>query len=278
MRAYFPIPPNIRLKSCEDKILGSITYLNTPNNRLESMFIRKVYKDIVYLGIYHLKNKYWRLKKVIKCEPFEFVEINRLELNFEDHEMVVVVAKKSNCFEEESKILPEPDSLRIDNSIVAQRVSLNFSFLKSTSSYQGEYPLQMARLEKSSFLSFDTLKGLRNKSSQSFLILMNISKNSNSTDEMEVKFFDPKNKDKFKLLFANLNAFTVFDPEKYEKGFNDKETIFLTSKSCTFVPIILTIDLSTYQLSVEHMHPPSEYFMSPRKRELIKIIKSQWLN
>ena len=88
---------------------------------------------------------------MIKCEPFEFVEINRLEQNFEDHEMVVVVAKKSNCFEEESKILPEPDS-RIDNSIVVQRVSLNFSFLKSTSSYQGEYPLQMARLEKSSFI------------------------------------------------------------------------------------------------------------------------------
>ena len=41
MRAYFPIPPNIRLKSCKDKILGSITFLNTPNNRLESMFIRK---------------------------------------------------------------------------------------------------------------------------------------------------------------------------------------------------------------------------------------------
>ena len=86
MKAYFPVPPNIRLQSCKDKIFGSITYLNTPNNRLESIFIRKAYKDIVYLGIYHLKNKYWRLKKVIKSAPFEFAEINRGELNFEDHE------------------------------------------------------------------------------------------------------------------------------------------------------------------------------------------------
>ena len=55
---------------------------------------------------------------------------------------------------------------------------------------------------------------------------MNISKNRNSTDEMEVKFFDPKNKDKFKLLFANLNAFTVFEPEKYEKDLMIKKQFF----------------------------------------------------
>ena len=43
MRAYFPVPPNIRLKSCKDKILGSITYLNTPNNRIDS--IEKIKKE-----------------------------------------------------------------------------------------------------------------------------------------------------------------------------------------------------------------------------------------
>ena len=54
--------------------------------------------------------------------------------------MVVAVGKKSNSFIDNTLILPKPDSLKVDNSIVAQRTSLNFSYLKSTTSYQGEYP------------------------------------------------------------------------------------------------------------------------------------------
>ena len=53
--------------------------------------------------------------------------------------MVVLVPKNINNFPSESHQLPNPDSLRIDRSLVADRSSLNFSIKDSTTSYQGEY-------------------------------------------------------------------------------------------------------------------------------------------
>ena len=38
MSAYFPIPPSISLNQSENKIIGSVTFLNFPNNRLNSIF------------------------------------------------------------------------------------------------------------------------------------------------------------------------------------------------------------------------------------------------
>ena len=277
MKAYFPIPPNITIPKYKEKIFGSITFLNTPNNRLKSIFSNKNYNVIVFLGIYHLKNKAWNLLKVIKCYPLEFVEISRKEFMIKDNEMIVVITRKTNSFKKETEILPEPDSLRIDNSTVAQRVAINFSFLKSTSSYQGEYPLGMASIKKSSFLTFDTLKGLNDINKKNFLILMNISKKYTSSDPVEVKIFNPKDKSNYKLLIAKRNYSSIFETVEYEKEFKEKETIFLTSNVCTFVPIILSVDLKTTQLSVEHMHPPSEFFNASNKQELIKITKNQWL-
>ena len=149
MKVYFPIPPNIKIANTKGKIISSITFLNIPNNRLKSLFFKK-YQDKVFLGIYHLKNKKWLLLKIKECDPLQFIEINRKELNVNDNEIVVIVPKKSKTFEKETIFLPKPDSLKIDNSIVAQRVSLNFSYLDSCSSYQGEYPYNMACLKKSS--------------------------------------------------------------------------------------------------------------------------------
>ena len=31
-------------------------------------------------------------------------------------------------------------------------------------------------------------------------------------------------------------------------------------------------------LSVEHVHPPTEYFFGPRKNEVIRLTKMQWIN
>ena len=88
------------------------------------------------------------------CKPFEFLEISRCELNVMDDEIVVIVPKKSNSFQYVVDILPEPESLRVDNSFVAQRVSLNFSYLNAESSFQGEYPFNLANSKKGSLFSF----------------------------------------------------------------------------------------------------------------------------
>ena len=216
MKVYFPIPPNIKIANTAEKIISSITFLNIPNNRLKSLFFKK-YQDKVFLGVYHLKNKKWLLLKIKECAPLEFIEINRKQLNVNDTEIVVVVPKKSNTFEKETMILPKPDSLKIDNSIVAQRVSLNFSFLDSCSSYQGEYPYKMSGLKKGSFLSFDSLKWIKNKNLKSFLILMNISKDINTTDPVEIKIFNPNNKERTKIISANRNSYKFMKYQNMKK-------------------------------------------------------------
>ena len=277
MKAYFPLPPNIKISNIKQKVNGSITFLNTPNNRLKSIFLNKTYKDIVFLGIYHLKNKSWVLLKVQKCNPFEFLEIRRDELNVMDEEIVVVVPKKSNSFQYVSDILPEPESLRVDNSFVAQRVSLNFSYLNAESSYQGEYPFNLADQNKSSFLSFDSLKGSKGKNYKNFLILINISRNYNTKDSIDIKFFNPKFKDRIRLISARKNSITIVETNEYEKKLNEEEIIFFTSDISSFIPIFLSLDIKHNQLSVEHTHPPTEYFSGANKNDLVKLTKKQWL-
>ena len=277
MRAYFPLPPSISIDGIKNKIIGSITFLNCPNNRLKPIFFNKRYNDIVYLGVYILNSQVWTLLTIKECKPFDFIELNRKQLNVEDHQMVVAVAKKNNNFQEKSKYLPEPDSLKIDNSIVEQRVSMNFSYLKSTTSYQGEYPFKMSTLKKGSLLSFDTIKDSTISSTKNFIILMNLSKNYSSIKSTRVKFFDPRNKEKFIYINAYRNFFTVIDKEKYEKLLNTNKTIFMTSELSTFIPILLCFNCETKQLSVEHTHPPSEYFFGPQKLNLVRIVKKKWI-
>lgn len=277
MKAYFPLPPNIKISEIDQKINGSITFLNVPNNRLESIFLNKTYKDKVFLGIYHLKNKSWVLLKVQKCNPFEFFELRRDELDVKDEEIVVIVPKKSNSFQSESDILPEPESLRVDNSFVAQRVSLNFNYQNSESSFQGEYPFNLANSNKTSFLTFDALKGSKGKELKNFLILINISRNHNLKDSIQIKFFNPKYKDKFRFISARKNSITIFETNQYEKEFNEKDLIFLTSEISSFIPIFLSLDLQNNQLSVEHTHPPTEYFSGLNKKNIVKLTKNQWL-
>ena len=277
MRAYFPLPPTISIEGIQDKIIGSITFLNCPNNRLKPFFSNKRYDDIVYLGIYLFNNQNWNLLGIQKCNPFDFLEINRNHLNVDDTQMIVVIAKKINDFKKISITLPEPDSLKIDDSIVEQRVSMNFSFLKSVSSYQGEYPLNMSELKKGSLFTFDTLKDSENSSIKNYVILMNLSKNYSFSERERIKIFNPENKDKFKYIDAFRNSFNILETNIYEKLLDSQKTIFLTSETCSFIPIMLSVNLQTNQLSVEHTHPPTEYFFGPQKFEFMHLMKKIWI-
>ncbi len=277
MSAYFPLPPTILIPELKNKVTGSFTFLNCPNNRLKRTFFKRQYKEIVFLGIYALRNSKWTLLIVKKCNPYEFIEINRKNLDVNDNEMVVAVGKKSNLFDNQTLILPKPDSLKVDNSVVAQRASLNFSLLQATTSYQGEYPFAMSNLEKGSLLTFDTLKSSNNSKTKNFLILMNISRKSSSSEEVKIKLFDPRNRTEYFYLTARKNHFSILETDLYEKNFNNPSTYFISSESCPFIPIMLSLDLKKNNLSVEHTHPPTEYFFGAQKLKLTNLIKEEWI-
>ena len=120
MSCYFPLPPNIELESENEKIYSSLTFLNYPSNfRVKNK--KKNFEQIVFLGIYIIKDNFWKLLKVQKCEFKEFVEIKRSELNIDDTEMAVLLLSKDNNFSQ-CKVLPKPFPLRIDNAKVDERV------------------------------------------------------------------------------------------------------------------------------------------------------------
>lgn len=274
MSSYFPIPPTIWIEELSLNIYGSTTFLNVPNNRLKSKIFEKSDKNIIYLGLYSLSNNYWSLINVYTCRPYDFLEISRKNLNIDNESMIVLVPKKKNEFPKETNNLPKPDSLRIDNSPVAERSSLNFTINNNTTSYQGEYPFEMASLKKSSFLTFDILRSSLNKKVINYIIFMNILRDSSFQDDVIIKIFKPSDMKNNKKIIAKKNSYTLHKLSEIE---NFNEPNFYKTNQCSFIPIMFSIDLDSKQLSVEHTHPPTELFFGSNKFKAVKILKKQWM-
>ena len=94
MRAYFPLPPTISIEGIQDKIVGSLTFLNCPNNRLKPIFSKNEYKESVFLVLYSNNKVKWDLLQVEECKPMDFLEINRNQFYVEDNQMIVAILKK----------------------------------------------------------------------------------------------------------------------------------------------------------------------------------------
>lgn len=278
MSSYFPIPPTINVAELSLEISGSTTFLNSPNNRLKDRTFGKSYNQLIYLGLYSLEKYNWSLIKVFKTRPFEFTKVERKDFECHSNQMLVLVPQKTNNFPKVTKKLPRPDSLRIDKSPVAERCSLNFSFKNSITSYQGEYPFEMALLKKSSFLSFDALKQTCKKDEVlNFIIYMNININSDLRGEVNINVFNPS-KSFFKTKFvAKRNSFTIHRIQEQKERENIDSVCFYTSEECSFIPITLTLNLETNQLSAEHTHPPTELFYGLNKIEGVRLLKKTWL-
>ncbi len=278
MSSFFPIPPTINLEESSLEITGSTTFLNIPNNRLKGTIIGKSYNKVIYLGLYALEKYNWTLIKIFKTFPYEYVQVERKDFEVHSNQMLVLVPQKTNNFPKTPKKLPNPDSLRIDKSPVAERCSLNFHFKKSITSYQGEYPFEMASLEKSSFLSFDALKqSFNSEELVNFIIFMNINVNSDLQGEVKINVFNPSNKSLKKEFIARRNSFTIHRIQEENNGEKLDSVCFYTSKDSSFIPINLTLNLKTHQLSAEHTHPPTELFYGLNKMDGVRLLKKTWL-
>ena len=244
---------------------------------MNNSIFEKQYTSIIYLGLYCLNEQNWILIKTLECIPYEFVEVHRKNLKVDDNQMLLLVPKTTNNFPTETKELPKPDLLKLDKSPITQRVSLNFNFKKSTSSYQGEYPYKMASLKKGSLFTFDGLKQIsEDKKLINFLIFMNINIHSESQEEVIIKVFNPANKKQENNISAKKNSFTIHRIEDKNVSDIKNETLFYTSNYSSFVPITLSVNLQTNQLSAEHTHPPADLFIGNQSKG-VKIIKENWI-
>ena len=83
--------------------------------------------------------------------------------------MFAVAIPSFNKFKkDELDILFKPSSTKNDMCPVAERASYNFYIDKSMTSFQGEYPYELALDKRYSFFSFDSLRLDRNVNSKTF--------------------------------------------------------------------------------------------------------------
>tara|TARA_Y100000746_G_scaffold230920_1_gene243492 strand:+ start:1383 stop:2213 length:831 start_codon:yes stop_codon:yes gene_type:complete len=275
MTSYFPLLPNINLDNNE-KVIGSLTFLNFPNNFLKKN-ISAIKTDSIFIGSYKLLDKSWILLNIKECSFKSFKTINREKLSVSDTIMVVCVIRKDKEFPQKCSILPSCHSLRVDQSVVEERASFNYTYRNSTTSYQGEYPTSMANIKKGSFISFDILKTYkRSDDIENFVLFMNLNVSAKLESKVSIKLFDSLSRSELYKFNAKQNSICIFNLEILnDKDF--KKTLFYSSKTSSFIPLILSLDKNKEQLSFEHTHPPTDIFIGSDKFKLVKLLKEEWL-
>ena len=267
MSSYFPIPYNLNVFSNNDlTIESSITVFNYPNNTLLTNISKRT--DDIYYYVYFLnKNKWVKCYKKV-CSYGNHLVINRTELDIPKDMFAVAVPSFNKFKKDELDILFKPSSTKNDMCPVAERASYNFCIDKSMTSYQGEYPYELALDKRYSFFSFDSLRLDQKLKSKTFLILINLNKNAIKNESHKVYFYNSSNKSLLKEIIVksnSVNNICISDISEHNNAIVDPT--FISCSTTTFIPIYLTIqeDSDNYQISVEHTHPPSEMFLGRYK-------------
>ena len=277
--SIYPIPPDIKLNKSGLLIKSSITLTNFPNNcLLDNLRNKNIIRDIFYT-IYILRNQFWHKLKTYKCKFGESIYINRSELLIKDNLLAIAIPLLTRNSPNKARYLPKPLTLRIDSSPIAERASYNFKLGNNLTSYQGEYPYQMASMKKGSFLSTNLINENTFKNTSSYLLLVNIKNDANQLSNNILNFYLPDEKKIIKKFEINSNSFNII-PLDFLKESNLKgKDIFLSCKTETFLPIFINTHLENeYQeINVEHTHPPFESFWGRDKFIANKLIKDKWI-
>ena len=252
-----------------DNCIENYIYLNryTPNRQEKADGLIN-FKVGIFLQKFHENN--WHLVDEKFFDNNESLFISSLEYDLSIGELLVVVpADSSKVFEKKYDELPKPLSRKVDLSPINERTEIGYRINDSFSSYQGEFPYKMSCF-KGTFLSFDPLiqhaKGITNK-----LIFINIfSKKIKTKDIFQLHIASANTKRKYKSYDYVNNSALIIDIGNY----NDE--ICFYSKDTLGVPIFLSHDSNSI-FSVEHTHPPSEFFWK-NKFHAQSVLKSNWLN
>lgn len=279
MTSYFPIPNNFKCVSRGDIVIkSSLTIFNYPNNFLLRNSKNK--KQDIYFYIYYLNKDIWKKYKKIICKYGENFELKREDLEIPDDSLAVVVPSYKKDNPKDLSILLKPSTVRKDKCPVAERASYNFSIKNLTTSFQGEYPFELANLKKASFFSFDSLRSDYLDKTETYLVLINLDRDASNHQIHKVFFYLAKNKEVLKEVDIKTNSCNYLKLPKIKK--NQKlasDAIFISCATKSFIPLYLTVNFANdnFEIAVEHTHPPSEFFWGDNKYQYSKLLKSNWI-
>ncbi len=205
-----------------------------------------------------------------------FLSFSSKDYNLNDGEIAVVVpvsiGTKLNQF---TKTLPPPISRKLDRSPVNERGMIRFVRDGNQSSYQGEYPHQMSSRTKGSMISFGTLLSGQPNFTHTKIILINIcSSLLLKKEKFKCHLSSVLTKNNLKVRDYTHNSCAIFEVDHSLIS----EELVLSSHQTNGIPIYISYnpDIKCSMISVEHTHPPSEYFFGNPDTGL-RTFKKSWL-
>jgi len=215
-----------------------------------------------------------------KLDELYFMNNSNVEIRSSDYKLsvgqiaVVIPCETSLKLPKKVLALPKPISRKIDTAPVSERAAIGFERFGAFSSYQGDYPYQMSTV-KGTFLSFDSLFFQPDENVINKLVLVNIfSKKLTEKPKLYLNIADSisKNKINHEVFYNNSAAILEFTYSR------DLSNVFY-SKDCVGIPIYISYQKKkSSNLSIEHAHPPSEFFYGDNKFLGQQALKNKWLH
>ena len=146
-------------------------------------------------------------------------------------------------------------------------------------SYLGDFPAGMSKLKRSTFLTFDSLRGDISSKAESLMLLMNITNDAEDKSVHSIKFFNPESNEIIQDSKSSSNSFDSFSLPKAKSDISKNVNISITCKTSVFVPIFLNAQINDNfsEISVEHTHPPNTIFWNSGSIGT-RTYKRSWLN
>ena len=158
-----------------------------------------------------------------------------------------------------SKTLPKPISRKVDPAPAGERGTIRFVKGNSQSSYQGEYPYQMSGLNGGTLLSFGPLFLGQPPEAHTKILLINMYSGELSDKKVfQAHLASVSTKNILQTCDYTHNSAAIFHVEHSLIS----EELVLFSHHTAGIPIYVTYEPNVKDplLSVEHTHPPTDYF------------------
>jgi hypothetical protein len=144
-----------------------------------------------------------------------------------------------------------------------------------SSSYQGEYPQRMAQFQQGTLVSFNALFQSGPTVGSNILCVVNLCRHCDDSVH-HLELFDPRERCLLQTALYHLNSCCLVEILPYEASHRE---IFVRSASLLGIPILITLsrDDLPASMSVEHTHPPTQFFSDRDRQRGSRAIKQTWL-
>ena len=221
----------------------------------------------------------WELLDVAEFGPSLAIKLSTADYPLEVGQLLVGVPIPLNeTPPTERPDLPAPISRRRDDAPVAERAAIRFVYRRARSSYQGDYPYGMSRREHGSLFSMGALLACQSAQSKTFATMVNVVSTPLS-GKAPCTFTMRDCNGRAVIASASFvrNSVAILEISGTFQAL--AKEVYFGSDDVIGIPIFISIraDGEASTISVEHSHPPHEYFWKYAQEQGGKRVKSAWM-